>query len=195
MKKVTVTGMLAFALFALIAPQKAQAQYDFIKEANWDRVFENMSKKYTSVTDIIPGDSKKNTWKCNRIIIIAQRKDPNRDNDPATRGGLIDRAGKRRYPKTDKEPENISLLRGKGNQVIVELNSDAFRPLVFVTFRDVEWYKPNAQLRLFKLAGHIKINEDKDGEISGFTLVNGSLWEDKNVKSNAAYDEVMSMYA
>jgi hypothetical protein len=198
MKKVTVTGMLAFALFALITPQRAQAQWDYISSANWDGVFEDMLHKYTEVTDIVCQDEKRNTWKCENIIVIGQYKHPNRGNDPKTHGGLIQRDGTRRFPKTDKGPENISQLRGKkdSKHPIVEFDPDAAHPVAFIVFRDVEWYKPNAKLRLFLLRGKMTINEDKDGNVTGFTLQRAAfLREDKNFKANAAYDEVMSMYA
>jgi hypothetical protein len=191
--------LLAFAaLAALVAPQRAQAQWDYISSANWDGVFDDMLHKYTEVTDILCQDSKKNSWKCENIIVIGQYKHPNRGNDPKTHGGLIQRDGTRRFPKTDKGPENISQLRGKkdSKHPIVEFDPDAAHPVAFIVFRDVEWYKPNAQLRLFLLRGRMTINEDKDGNVTGFTLQRAAfLREDKNFKANAAYDEVMSMYA
>jgi hypothetical protein len=190
-RKVIVMGMLAFALFALIAPQRAQAQYDFLREANWDGVFDSITKKYSS-SGIKSGD----TWKCNNIRIIAQRPPKNAaDKNAAKFGGLIQRDGTRRYPETSKGPENITSARG-GSKGIVGIEGSISQPIVFVVFRDVEWWKPNAQTRLFLSGGaHIDINEDKNGNVTGITIKQGTLHEDKNFAANAKYDEVMSIYS
>jgi hypothetical protein len=190
-RKVIVTGMLTFALFAFIAPQRAEAQYDFLRDANWDGVFDNITKKYSS-SGIRAGE----TWNCNNIRIIAQRpsNDPAK-KDPAKYGGLIQRNGTRRFPDTSKGPENISSARG-GDRGIVGLDGSISQPVAFVVFRDVEWWKPNAQTRLFLTAGgQIVINEDKNGNVTGITLKQGSLHEDKAFKGRAEYDEVMSIFS
>ena len=201
-RNVTIIGVFVLAVFALTAPQRAQAQvsgaqtpglYTTDQKRAAKEVWSGIERGYNPSGSAASGAGTTSGLYEYRSVYIVGFSGYDGGN-PAENGPVYGKKnGKdtRWYPALSKGPEAVL-----GN--IKSIQTGSQQTVYILTWRDVHWYSLSSKTRLLIIKPNTEVEFNVVHNVTkktGFILKKGTINEDKNIKSAAKLEEVMSTYS